>query len=335
MLTSVGRLERGNTIALVAKRDTTTIAASGLTFTADPAANAQVNADGSVKLLASGRVSIIAHATNESDTLDLNVAAPPTIIVDRLAGTVRAIYRASLDGLDTVRISSGIHDDVMPTVASGAIVFTSFRDGNAELYSVPLAGGTETRLTATAANETSPSLSPTAPKLAYVNNVSGFDRLWMSASNGGGAAPATNTQSSDIEENPRWNPSGDKIVFVSTAAGSASLYLLTPASGAIAALTAGAAPNVDPAWSFDGATIVFFSARSSAPGLYLYSSATNTATLLFAAGDVGQPSFLRDGRVVFTRFATNGSRLQWIDPADPTTVHEVGLTGSPAHAVTP
>jgi Tol biopolymer transport system component len=338
-LSTIGRLERGNTIRFVAKRDTVTVAPATFTYAAVPATAAQANADGSVKLLATGHVSLIATtiASNAADTLGIDVTVPPTIILDRLVGGVRAIYRASLDGVDTLRVSNGAHDDIMPTTARDTIVFVSFRDGNAELYSVPANGGTEKRLTTTAANETSPSLSPTASTLVYVSNASGLDRLWTSALNGTGAAPSTDALPSELQENPRWSATGDRVLFVSTALGSAALFLTTPPGTAKLPLIAGAPSAVDPAWAFDGQSVAFVSGRSDAPGpgLYSYILQNATPTLLVSGSDVGQPTFLRDGRIVFTRFASNSSKLQWVDPSDPTTVHDIALTGSPAHAVAP
>ncbi len=339
VLTSTGRLERGLTIQVLAKRDSTTIPPSQLTFAAVPATSAQANSDGSIKLLAAGHVSVIATSGSESDTLGLDVAAPPTILVDRIAGGgVRAIYRLSLDGLDTVRLSSGIHDDVTPSTARDTVVFTSFRDGNAELYSVALGGGAEKRLTNSVASETSPALSPTAPKILYVNGATGFDRIWISASDGTGAVPAVTALATDVQESPRWSPVGDRFVFVSTALGSAALFVGTPGTGAAMPLILGGPSAVDPAWSFDAQTIAFISPRSDAPGpgLYSFSLADKGTTKLLTSGtDIGQPAYLRDGRIVFTRFVGNTSRLQWLDPADPATIYDIPLTGSPAHAVAP
>jgi len=62
----------------------------------------------------------------------------------------RDIYRAALDGKDTVRLTSDPGDDQHPTERAGTVVFTSYRDGNGELYAVPSIGGGEQRLTTTA-----------------------------------------------------------------------------------------------------------------------------------------------------------------------------------------
>src|SRR2546430_7036223 len=88
------------------------------------------------------------------------VAAPPVIVFDWLRNGNRDIYRAALDGKDTLRLTSDPGDDQHPTERAGIVVFTSYRDGNGELYAVPSTGGAERRLTNPPANETQPALSP-------------------------------------------------------------------------------------------------------------------------------------------------------------------------------
>src|SRR3989441_4332489 len=59
-----------------------------------------------------------------------NVAAPPAIVFDWLRNGNRDIYRAALDGTDTLRLTSDPGDDQHPTERAGTVVFTSYRDGN-------------------------------------------------------------------------------------------------------------------------------------------------------------------------------------------------------------
>src|SRR5205807_5891481 len=80
-----------------------------------------------------------------------NVAAPPAIVFDWMRNGNRDIYRAALDGRDVVRLTSDPGDDQHPTERAGAVVFTSYRDGHAQLYAVAATGGgTARRLTNTA-----------------------------------------------------------------------------------------------------------------------------------------------------------------------------------------
>src|SRR5207244_12008562 len=113
-----------------------------------------------------------------------NVIAPPVIVFDWLRNGNRDIYRAALDGKDIVRLTSDPGDDQHPTERAGTVVFTSYRDGNGELYAVPSTGGAERRLTNTAANETQPALSPDGRLIADLNDESGVPKLWRGAADG-------------------------------------------------------------------------------------------------------------------------------------------------------
>src|SRR5439155_5585384 len=101
------------------------------------------------------------------------ILLPTAIVFDWSRNGSRSIYRAALDGTDTLRLTSVAADDEHPSERAGMVVFTSYRDGNAELYAVAGTGGAAHRLTTTAANETQPALSPDGTKIAYVSDASG------------------------------------------------------------------------------------------------------------------------------------------------------------------
>jgi TolB protein len=186
-------------------------------------------------------------------------------------------------------------------------------------------------------NETSPALPRSGTRLAFTSDASGLPRLWTASTDGSGAAPAAPTFGDPgvIDASPAWSPNGDRLAFVSTATGEASLYLLVLATSAVTQLPVGPTPNVEPAWSPDGRSIAFASARSAGSGVYRLDVASGVVTLL-VPGNVGQPAWLRDGRLVYTAFSPAGSRLFWVDPAEPASLHEIdtGL-GSASHAASP
>src|SRR5437660_4595494 len=193
-----------------------------------------------------------------------SVAAPPAIVFDWLRNGNRDIYRATLDGMDTLRLTSDPGDDQYPTERAGSVVFTSYRDGNGELYAVPSTGGAERRLTTTPANETQPALSPDGRHIAYLSDASGVPKLWMCAADGTNPEPLTTGFgfAGSIEASPSWAPAGDRLVFVSTANGHAGLFILTLGAGAPTALVADSSTAVEPSWSADGALVAFASTRA-------------------------------------------------------------------------
>jgi len=249
-----------------------------------------------------------------------NVTAPPVIVFDWLRNGNRDIYRAALDGKDLVRLTSDPGDDQHPTERGGTVVFTSYRDGNGELYAVPSTGGVERRLTTTAANETQPALSPDGQHIAYLNDESGVPKLWLCAVDG------TNPQAlttgfgfaGSIEASPSWAPSGDRLVFVSTANGHAGLFVLTPGAGAPAVLVADSSTAVEPSWSPDGTFVAFASTRAGggATNIYTVNLATHEIRQqTYGSVTDGQPAALPDGRIVYVSWVGGTPELRWLDPA--------------------
>ncbi len=264
-------------------------------------------------------------------------AAPPAIVFDWLRDGNRDIYRARLDGSDVVRLTADPGEDEHPSERAGIVVFTSYRDGNGELYSIAASGGggTERRLTTTAANETQPALSPDGRHIAYLSDASGVPKLWLCATDG------TNPRSltagfgfaGSIEASPSWAPSGDRLVFVSTARGAAALFQLVIGTGTITALVQDSTPSVEPAWSPDGQQIAFASERNGATQLYLLDLASGVVTSLAGgSGTHGEPAWVSDGRLVYVDWRSGAPQLYWLDPAAPGAAHAIDVgTGIPGH----
>jgi len=245
------------------------------------------------------------------------VAPLPVIVFDWLRNGNRDIYRAGLDGKDTVRLTSDPGDDQHPTEAAGVVVFTSYRDGNGELYVVPSTGGAEQRLTTTTANETQPALSPDGRYIAYLSDESGVPKLWMSAADGTNPQPLTAGFgfAGSVEASPSWAPPGDRLVFVSTAGGTAGLYIVDAAGGTPAPLVADTSANVEPTWSPDGRLVAFASDRAGVTNIFTVDVVTlQIRQLTTDTATAGQPTWLADGRLVYTSWSGGAPRLRWRDP---------------------
>lgn len=267
------------------------------------------------------------------------VSAPvlPVVIFDHVEGGNRDIWRVALDGSDMVRLTTHGGDDQNPTYARGKVVFTSFRDGNAELYSVPVTGGTETRLTTTTANEIEPALSPDGTRLAYTNDVSGVNKLWLANGDGTGGArlsPVSFGFGGSIEAAPSWAPSGDRVAFVATNNGSSDIFDFT-IPGTPTLIVGSDSTDIEPAWSPDGTRLAFASRREGDTELYMMTVATRQVTrLTFRAGTDSQPAWLSDGRLAFVAFTSGTPRLRWLDPANPAAVFDIPMPAGPAQRPT-
>ncbi|HEX8831410.1 MAG TPA: hypothetical protein VF705_09610, partial [Longimicrobium sp.] len=260
-------------------------------------------------------------------TFTVYVSAPlvPAIVFDMAVSGNRDIYRMGIDGKDLKRLTTSGSTDLTPTVMNGHVVFTSYRDGNAELYSVPLRGGTETRLTGTSVGETSPSLSPDGTRLAFVRPFGAGTRVYFAALDSSATVldtahvTAANTLASSdaIESTPTW-ASSTRLAFGSTASASSDIYQVVTVPGVALMLAGGRFADVEPAWSPDGTQVAFASNRSGDTELYLVDATTGVVTRVTTrTGSDGAPSWFKDGRIVYTCTQGTTLRLCIIDPANP------------------
>jgi len=340
-LVAIGRIERGSTIRLVTRDGPS--AADTLVSDVRVVPTIAGGVDGAmVSLLQSGPVTIYAH-TSDGRTLAtaLDVAIPPTVYFDAVSSGNRDIYSVALDGRGLMRRTTASAADEQPTVASTGIVFVSARDGNAELYSMPVTpGGAEQRLTTTTADESQPALASGGATLAYVSDVGGTPRVYvapLSLANPARLTAASFGFGGSIEASPTWAPTRDRIALVATANGGANLFIAPAAAGGTPTAVAGSGAgqtDVEPAWSPDGNRIAFASTRSGTTQIFLLDLRTGAfSQLTNDTSPSGQPSWLSDGRLVFTRFAGNESALWWMDPSDSAPPIPISTTGvlQPAH----
>jgi hypothetical protein len=331
-IAATGRLERSSIVTLAVTRAGVAVTP---TLTFQPTDGAVVNADGSVKLLREGALTVTATDGTSTGSTTLQVAAPPVVVFDRITGGNRDLWKVDLDGQNLVQLTNDPGDDQDPTAVKGSVVFVSYRAGNAELYSVPLATGTTVRLTTTARDESTPSLSADGSKLAFSGVSSGVTKIYtaaMATPIAGAAQLVPGTGADVIETAPSWSAS-TSLAFVSTAAGTADIVQVV-GNGAPTPLAASAAADVEPAWSADGQTLAFVSTRTGPVEIFLRSAAGVVTQLTSGTGSRSNPAWTPDGRVVYVDTAGGVTHLRWIDPAAPGTSYLIetgaGAVGNPA-----
>jgi Tol biopolymer transport system component len=176
--------------------------------------------------------------------------------------------------------------------ANGQIAFTSYRDGNAEIYVMNADGGGQMRLTNNSARDSNPAWSPDGTKLAfvtdrnvdaeiYVMNADGSNqtrlaggvrrgyitsltwlpdgtKLAFTGLNGTvliNADGSNQTPLNFIAFNPDWSPAGTQIAswtFTGTGTDTSTGIVLSNADGSNRRLITDRLVDTDPAWSPDG-----------------------------------------------------------------------------------
>lgn len=80
-----------------------------------------------------------------------------------------------------------------------------------DLFTLPIEGGTATRITSGIAFDAQPRWSPDGARIAFTSDRSGSDNLWTIAADGSDAQQVTKLDAKRVES-PEWTPDGDYIV---------------------------------------------------------------------------------------------------------------------------
>ena len=218
---------------------------------------------------AGGAVVFASDLASYSDLYAITPTAPPRRLTDDAAGNFE------------------------PALApDGArVAFASSRDGNAELYVQPVAGGAARRLTDASRDDWNPAWSPDGSQLAFLSDRTGSDRVHLIAAAGGeprrlSSEPGT----AAMEEQPAWSPDGRAVAFVRMGGGRAAITIVDVATGATRTLTPDGDADRGFAWSPDGQAMIV--ARRAASG------AATVVLVRVADGAVldrwpGDPAYLR------------------------------------------
>jgi Tol biopolymer transport system component len=165
--------------------------------------------------------------------------------------TENGIRIAQADGRGVVQLTDDRRDRDPAWSPDGAsIVFASNRDGDFEIYAVPVNGGDLTPLTDNDAQDTHPSWSA-GDTIAFSSDRAGTSDIWTMDSSGQNVRQLTADGGAD--DAPAWSPDGSRIAFTSDRDGGTPFVYVMKAdgSGLERLLTAGEVEH-DPAWSPNG-----------------------------------------------------------------------------------
>ena len=135
------------------------------------------------------------------------------------------------------------------------LLFDSNLKGNADIYRMPIGGGTPEQLTRDPADEFGPDLSPDGKEVAYHVWRNGTRDIAVQPLAGG---PMQLVAASPTQESfPIWSPDGHAIVFMDQTPEAPALIVKRKADGTWEKPTPLVAPALFPAWSPDGQEILY------------------------------------------------------------------------------
>ncbi len=162
---------------------------------------------------------------------------------------------------------------LVTSTLQGKIVFTSYRDGNGEIYVMSSFGNNQTRLTNTDEADAAPAWSPNGQQIAFnrllLNRKGDLnEEVYVMDADGGNQINLTHHPAYD--NFPDWSPDGTQIVFVSDrdSRGNPNIYVMDADGGNVTRIThlKWAGPAM---WSPDGLYIAF-QASIDHQGLQIY-----------------------------------------------------------------
>lgn len=190
----------------------------------------------------------------------------------------------------------------MPQAGSTRIVFTSNRDGQAQLYSMDANGGNLIRLTNNGSNDDHPRWSPNGTRILFQsdrdNPATGTYDVYVMNVDGTGQTRLTTDVADDC--NAVWSADGNKVAFQSLRNGSYyQVYAMNADGTSQSNISNGAAADYQPSWSPDGSKIAFASERdhAGAPSVYVMNTNGFSQTRLTFSSEIvrdEQPAWSRD-----------------------------------------
>lgn len=145
-----------------------------------------------------------------------------------------------------------------PPLPPDQIIFSTFRDGNQEIYRINPDGDELVNLTNSPSSDFLPIVSPDMSKIAFVSRRDGTARIYVMNANGTSQQPVT-ADANDLayESKFSWSPDGAKLAFVKYINFVPQISVINIDGSNETARTNSDKDNDWPAWSPDGTKIAF------------------------------------------------------------------------------
>ena len=193
------------------------------------------------------------------------------------------------------------------------IAFTSYRDGNREIYVMAADGGSPRNLTRHEARDTKPAWSPDGRRIAFVSDRQEESEqgllltndIFVMNADGSGVEQLTFSQRPVRASDPAWSPDGSSIAFNQLDGGGLSrIYAIELSSGAVRVLADHGGILWGPSWSPDGRWIAYIEPVDPDESHVWKISADGGEPRRLTSGTFwrGRPTWSPDGaRILFSR----------------------------------
>ncbi|HET9595837.1 MAG TPA: Tol-Pal system beta propeller repeat protein TolB [Anaeromyxobacteraceae bacterium] len=189
----------------------------------------------------------------------------------------------------------------------GGLLFTAYRGGRPELWTLDLKTRRVQRLVAMGTVVSGGVYSPDGTKVAFTASVDGNSDVWVVNADGSGARRLTTDPA--IDGSPTWSPDGKRLCFVSNRAGNPHLYLMNADGSQQRRLTFQGNYNQTPRWSPRG-DLIAFTARDERKVFDVFTVSPESGKIQRVTQDQGrtneEPTWSPTGRLLAFTSDRNG-----------------------------
>ncbi len=175
------------------------------------------------------------------------------------------------------------------------ILFTSYKNGNPDLFRRPLSSGVDLKISSRKGLNITGSWSPDGKKIVLSLSKDGNSEIYTIDKNGDN--PVRLTVNPAIDVSPVFSPDGAFIAFVSDRLGKPQIFIMNVDGGNVRRLTTLGSYNVTPAWSPRGDRIAYASMQD---GFQIHTISVDGSDdrQLTASGNNENPAWSPDGRLI-------------------------------------
>jgi len=194
--------------------------------------------------------------------------------------------------------------------------FTSYREGNPDLYVARLAAGKIKRVSSRMGINIGGVWDPKGTNMALTLAPDGNPDVYLIDPLSGRQVKRL-TKSAGIDVSPSWSPDGSRIAFVSERSGGAQVYTMNADGSDVRRVTFQGNFNTDPVWSPDGSQIAFVGRNGGRFDVFVVNTdGTGMRRITQDMGDNEDPSWSPDGNFIAFSSTRSGSTHIWIATVD-------------------
>lgn len=210
----------------------------------------------------------------------------------------KEVFISEFDGYGAKQVTTSNSLTLFPSWSQdgGSIAYTSYKQGQPDIYIKHLNDGSEKRIRFKGINIT-PVWVPGKSLLAATLSFDGDQEIYLLTESGKIAKRLT--QNWGIDVHPSFSPDGDKMAFVSKRFGNPQIFVQDIGGGGVRRLTYSGRYNTQPNWSPAGDRIAFSGMEGGRSDIYTVNvDGSGLMRLTMGAGSNESPSWSPDGSMI-------------------------------------